>query len=419
MSHHQREVFYTGLNGASLDNRIKSLVSETRFAVNSISTSTPTSRVVIVGGGIIGCATAYYLTRAGVSDVVVVERDHVASGASGYSAGILTPYSGSNDPGLLALSAASLALHADLAEVLPDITGIDYGYDLKPYLRCAFGEVGHEDARRFLDGRRSEGLVAEWLSGNEAREACDWLSDEVEGACLTEIEPTVDSRLLTRSLLDASKAMGVELKLAEVTSISEQGVELSDGSDIGADAVVLAMGPWTNLAGQWLGYEVPVVPQKGELLYMHLPAEEAGDAEQDRPSATMHNMDDGGVILTRRLSRTVLGATKEDGRGYDRDLSRYAWDFILPRVRRLTDRISESDVTNHTACLRPMPADGKPYVGQAPGCENIYIASGHWSEGVHYAPLTGKAIADLIATGSTETDITAVSASRLSGVFEA
>ena len=61
-----------------------------------------TSRVVIVGGGIIGCATAYYLTRAGISDVIVVERDGIASGASGYSAGILTPYSGSNDPGLLA-----------------------------------------------------------------------------------------------------------------------------------------------------------------------------------------------------------------------------------------------------------------------------------------------------------------------------
>ena len=105
---------------------------------------TPTTRVVIVGGGIIGCATAYYLTRTGISDVVIVERDHVASGASGYSAGILTPYSGSNDPGLLALSADSLELHAELTSELPELTGIDYGYDLKPYLRCAFGRSGLE-----------------------------------------------------------------------------------------------------------------------------------------------------------------------------------------------------------------------------------------------------------------------------------
>ena len=373
----------------------------------------PASRVVIVGGGIIGCATAYYLTRAGISEVIIVERDRIASGASGYSAGILTPYSGSNDPGLLALSAASLRLHTELAEALPSETGIDYGYDLKPYLRCAFGEVGHAEARQFLEDRRADGLSAEWLSGSEAREVCDWLTPEVEGACFTEIEPTVDSRLLTHSLLRAAETNGAEATIAEVVGLSDDGVLLADGSQINADATILAMGPWTNEAGNWLGYEVPVVPQKGELLYMHLPAEEAKGVEQNRPPATMHNMDEGGVILTRRLSRTVLGATKEDGKGYDREPSRYAWEFILPKVQRLTNRITSESVTHHTACLRPMPADGKPYVGKAPGYENVYITSGHWSEGVHYAPLTAKAISDLIATGTSETDISAISADRL------
>ena len=372
-----------------------------------------TYRVVIVGGGIIGCATAYYLTRAGVSDIVIVERDYIASGASGYSAGILTPYSGSNDPGLLALSAASLELHAELAEELPSSTGIDHGYDLKPYLRCAFGETGHADAQSFLQDRRAEGLSAEWLSGYEAREVCDWLSEEVEAVCLTEIEPTVDSRLLTNSLLNAAQAKGAQVLAAEAKGLSRSGVKLADESRLDADAVVLAMGPWTNEAGRWLGYDVPVMPQKGELLYMHLPADEVGDVDQDRPSATMHNMDEGGVILTRRLSRTVLGATKEDGKGYDREPSRYAWQFILPKVQRLTDRITSDSVTHHTACLRPMPADGKPYVGKAPGHDDVFIASGHWSEGVHYAPLTGKAISDLITSGASETDVSAISADRL------
>ena len=377
------------------------------------SASSLTSRVVIVGGGIIGCATAYYLTRAGISEVKIVERDRIASGASGYSAGILTPYSGSNDPGLLALSSASLRLHAELAEVLPNETGIDYGYDLKPYLRCAFGEVGHAEARQFWEDRRADGLSAEWLSGSEAREVCDWLTPEVEGACFTEIEPTVDSQLLTHALLKAAETNGAEVAIAEVVGLSDDGVLLADGSQIIADASVLAMGPWTNEAGNWLGCEVPVIPQKGELLYMHLPAEEAKGVEQDRPPTTMHNMDEGGVILTRRLSRTVLGATKEDGKGYDREPSRYAWEFILPKVQRLTNRITSESVTHHTACLRPMPADGKPYVGKAPGWNSVYIASGHWSEGVHYAPLTGKAVSELITTGTSETDISAISADRL------
>ena len=149
--------------------------------------------------------TAYYLTRSGVSDVVVVEREGVASGASGYSAGMLTPYSGSNDPGLLALSSASLKLHAELAEELPAVTGIDHGYDMVPYLRCTFEESGYNEARKFMDDRVADGLDAEWLTGDEARSVCDWLSDEVEGACLTSIEPSVDSRLLTQSVLKAAE----------------------------------------------------------------------------------------------------------------------------------------------------------------------------------------------------------------------
>ena len=398
--------------------------------------------------------TAYYLTRAGVSDVVVIEREGVASGASGYSAGMLTPYSGSNDPGLLALSSASLKLHAELAEELPAVTGIDHGYDMVPYLRCTFEESGYNEARQFMDDRVADGLEAEWLTGDEARTVCDWLSDEVAGACLTSIEPSVDSRLLTLSVLRAAEMGGARLVEGEVVGLAPfvgrkgrecsergmpgegvmggndvqrgghppasrsarrvplrfakgEGVTLADGSTIEADVVVLAMGPWSKNASGWLGYEISVEPQKGELLYMY-----TGDGHP-KPLVTMHNMDDGGVIFPRRLSPTILGATKEDGKGYDREPSDYAWEFIIPRVQRLSSRIERSVVSHQTACLRPMPADGKPYVGAAPGWENVYIASGHWSEGVHYGPLTGKSVAELIMDGETSTDISAIDAGRL------
>ena len=300
--------------------------------------------------------TAYYLTRAGGSDVVVIEREGVASGASGYSAGMLTPYSGSNDLGLLALSSASLKLHAELAEGLPAVTGIDHGYDMVPYLRCTFAESGYNEARQFMDDRVADGLEAEWLTGDEARSVCDWLSDEVEGACLTSIEPSVDSRLLTQSVLKAAEMDGARLVDGEVVGMNK-GVVLADGSAIEADAVVLAMGPWSKEASGWLGYEIPVEPQKGELLYIYT----GGD--HPKPPVTMHNMDDGGVIFPRRLSPTILGATKEDGKGYDREPSDYAWKFIIPRVQRLSPGIDRSVVSHQTACLRPMPADGKPYVG--------------------------------------------------------
>ena len=185
------------------------------------------------------------------------------------------------------------------------------------------------------------------------------------------------------------------------------------------------MGPWSKSASGWLGYEIPVEPQKGELLYMYTgestpcvslrsprPPRFAKGTGYGKPPVTMHNMDDGGVIFPRRLSPTILGATKEDGKGYDREPSGYAWEFIIPRVQRLSPRIDRSVVSHQTACLRPMPADGKPYVGAAPGWENVYIASGHWSEGAHYGPLTGKSIAELITDGETSTDISAIDVGR-------
>lgn len=379
-------------------------------------TARRTSRVVIIGGGIIGCATAYYLSRTGSCEIILIESDHIAAGASGYSAGILTPYSGSNDPDLLALSPAALALHAELAESLPAETGIDHGYDLRPFLRCAFGEDGLRNTRSFMDARVEEGHSAQWLSGDEAREVCDWISDEVVAACLTSIEPTVDSRLLTQSLFAAaSKTPSFEFVNIEFNAIatsasgSVMSVHTDDFRQIEADAYVFALGPWSRDAAHMMLYDLPVMPQKGQLLHIDI------DGESDtgmRPPVAMQNMDDGGVVVPRRVSSTVLGATREDAE-YDREPSRFAYEYVIPRVHRLCPRIDASHVTRQTACLRPMPGDGKPYVGLVPGRDNAYLAAGHWSEGIHYGPLTGKWLADTIIDGGSDIDFSALSTDRL------
>lgn len=369
-------------------------------------------RVAIIGAGVIGCATAYYLTRTRSCEITVVEAEGVGSGASGYSAGILTPYSGSNDAGLLALSPRALELHAELAESLPELTGIDHGYDLRPFLRCAFGDGGLANAQSFMSDRRSDGVDADWLDGEETRKLCDWIDDDVIGSCVTEIEPTVDSALLTRSLLKASGQF--DMVKARVVGIgaSKDGlvasVSLSDGSQLGADAFVFAIGPWSASVGDWLGFDLPVVPQKGQLLHIDHD-ESTADAQ---PPVSMQNMDDGGVIVPRRVSSTVLGATRES-HGFDRTPTDFAYEYILPRVSRISSRIASDAVSRQTSCLRPMPADGKPYVGLAPGWDNAYVAAGHWSEGVHFGPLTGKIISDLVTDGVCDVDVTAISTDRL------
>ncbi len=371
--------------------------------------------VVIVGGGVIGCATALYLSRRGVR-MSVVEMNGVASGASGKAAGILTPYSGSCDPGLLALSPATLDLHAELAVSLPEITGIDHGYDERPHLRVA---IDYEDISALTDWqskRKAEGFEAQWLEPAEAKSLTDWLTADIVAAIECDFEPTVDANAFTTSVWAAAREGGAHLVQGRVVGLLEEnkgraaGVKLDDGSVLRAGHVVIASGPWAGEAGEWIGHPVPVRPQKGQLLYL-------APAKEGESPVSFGAMVKGGVVLPKRLTGTIVGATREEA-GFDTTPTRDARDEILATAARLTNRIDPSDVVEHTACLRPIPQDGVPLVGAAPGWERVYLAAGHWSEGIHFAPVTGKWIADMIVDGESEYDFTALDPARFAGAAQ-
>ena len=369
--------------------------------------------VVIVGGGVIGCATALYLSQRGVR-VSVVEMKGVASGASGKAAGILTPYSGSCDPGLLALSPATLGLHAELAVSLPEITGIDHGYDERPHLRIAIEDEDVPVLADWQSKRREEGFEARWLELAEAKSLTDWLTADFAAAIECDFEPTVDANAFTTSLWAAAREGGARLVQGRVVGLAGEkegravGVKLGDGSVVSAEHVVLASGPWAGEAGEWLGFHVPVRPQKGQLLYLSA-------AKDGESPVSFGAMVKGGVVLPKRLTGTIVGATREEA-GFDVTPTSEARDEILAVAARLTNRIHPSDVVEHTACLRPIPADGVPLVGAAPGWARVYLATGHWSEGIHFAPVTGKWIADMIIDGESEYDFTALDPARFATV---
>ena len=365
--------------------------------------------VVIVGGGVIGCATALYLARRGVS-ASVVEMNGVATGASGKAAGILTPYSGSCDPGLLSLSPATLDLHAELADSLPEVTGIDHGYDKRPHLRIALDEEDVAALEDWRSKRRAEGFEARWLGPAEAKSLTDWLTADIFAAIECDFEPTVDAHAFTTSVWAAAEIGGARLVQGRVTGLLAEngrraaGVKLDDGSVIRAGHVVIASGPWAGEAGAWLGCRVPVRPQKGQLLYL-------APAKDGETPVSIGAITKGGVVLPKRLTGTIVGSTREEA-GFDVTPTREARDEILAVAARLTDRVDVSDIVNHTACLRPMPEDGVPIVGAAPGWEGVYLATGHWSEGIHFGPVTGKWIADMIVDGESEYDVTALDPAR-------
>ena len=192
-------------------------------------------RVVICGGGVIGACAAYFLSRRGI-DVTVVERTEVAAAASGKAGGFLALDWCVGTP-LDALARRSFLLHAEL----PNVVAGDWGY--RRMTAYSGFVVPERDARRHAPAKLT------------------WLSDGVIIASrlgTTDTTAIVHPRAFTAAMMSAAQGHGAELRHGRVTGIvrradgsAVRGVEV-DGSVIESDAVVVAMGPWSQMAAEWM-----------------------------------------------------------------------------------------------------------------------------------------------------------------------
>ena len=213
------------------------------------------SDVVIVGGGVIGCALAYELAGRGVG-VTVLERDALGAHASTVAAGMLAPLSESARPGPLAdLGMRSLALYQTLAPALKDETGVDSELLPSGTLRVALAEPEEIELRRVARWQReqgaSTGLSVEWLDAASAREREPALAPSIIGALWSSDEQQVNPKRLLAALAQAAARRGVHFlegtpALGFVTANGRVcGVRTSSGN-IEAGTVVLAAGPWSG-----------------------------------------------------------------------------------------------------------------------------------------------------------------------------
>ena len=201
-------------------------------------------RIVVVGGGIVGCATAYFAARDGVR-VTLVEREHVAFGASGRNPGFVWLHC--RNPGIaLELSLAGRRLYPELVEELPDDFGFRASGGLIYFTTPEQGEVFGE----FVAARRRDGLEVELVDGAEVRRLVPPIRDDVLGGSFCPLDAQIDTPRFVRALAAGARAHGAEIREGvEVTALRRDGerivgVETSDGA-IDAETVVVAAGAWT------------------------------------------------------------------------------------------------------------------------------------------------------------------------------
>jgi len=345
---------------------------------------TPT-HVVICGAGVIGAAIAYYLTQRGVA-ATLIERCGVACAASGKAGGFLALDWCDGSP-LGPLARHSFALHAELAQT----HGHAYGYRRMTTLAVVAGEQD-------LDlGPRQTPRELAWLDGQCA-------PYRLLGTPMTTAQ--VHPEKFTKTLLQAAIERGAQVQIGCVDGLEVQAGQVRgvyvDGMLQTADAVVIAMGPWSGVAAQWLPLP-PVTGLKGHSITlrpgMTIPAQalfvDYVTATGERLEPEVYPRPDGEVYLCALSDTTALPESPE---------------LVTPRpdageilqhiAAALSSSLAAVQPQRIQACYRPVTEDGLPLLGKVPGVNGAYIATGHSCWGILNAPASGLAMAELIVDGA-------------------
>jgi glycine/D-amino acid oxidase-like deaminating enzyme len=355
-------------------------------------------RVLIVGAGVIGTSIAYHLAARGAG-VVVLERNSVACAASGKSGGFLALDWCDGTP-LMALARRSFALHAELARSLEG----DWGYRR---MTTYAGDVRQSSAPTL-------GAEAGWISPNVA------IAGQIGSTATTaQVHPAA----FTISMMRAAEARGAELLLGKAEGLLRRdgnvvGV-LFNGKALEADAVVIAMGPWSILAAEWLKLP-PVFGLKGHSLIFQTGATippEALFLEYAEPGGFMLSPE----VFPRADGTTyVCGISSESSLPIDPGLvapDDGAIDRLKALCARMSPVLAKAPVLASQACFRPVTADGLPLIGAVPGIKGAYMATGHSVWGILNAPATGEAMAELMLDGAARsTDLSPFDPARLAAL---
>jgi len=339
--------------------------------------------VVVCGAGVIGASVAYFLTRRGIA-VTVVERSGVAGAASGKSGGFLALDWCDGSP-LGPLARASFTLHAELAREL----ATDYGYRRVDTFMLAARERGTPSG-----GHRV--AAPSWLDGAGVVTATLGSTDTT-----AQVQPA----RFTSALLDAARARGGVLRMGLVESLIQhagavRGVAVG-GESIEADAVVLAMGPWTGrLSGKLplpaihglKGYSVTLVGADvpAHALFVDY---RAADGRAFEPE--IFPRPDGDVYVCGMADPAPLPDSPEAV-----EVCEAACDTLARAASRVSTALAAARIARRQACYRPVTDDGLPLIGRVPGVAGAYVATGHGPWGILNAPATGRALAELIADGA-------------------
>ncbi|HXG12254.1 MAG TPA: glycine oxidase ThiO [Gemmataceae bacterium] len=340
--------------------------------------------VLIIGGGVIGLTTAYFLVGDGVG-VQVVDKGDFGQEASWAGAGILPPGNlfRARTPidQLRALSADRFpALSAELRER----TGIDNGY-----LRCGGLEVVRQEDEAAVNEWRSEGIAFELLPEKELRRLEPALAPGLRAYHLPDMAQLRNPRHL-KALLAGCESLGVRLRPGCLVQGFERRGDRIIAARVGdetieAEQFLVTAGAWTDALLERVGWRPGVRPVRGQIALLNT----------GRPLFRRILLDGARYLVPRPDGRVLVGSTEEDV-GFDKRTTAGAIADLLGLAGALVPRLADAHLERCWAGLRPGSPDGLPFLGPVPGISNLFVAAGHFRAGIQLSPATGLVMKELL-----------------------
>lgn len=349
-------------------------------------------RVLVVGGGIIGCATAYELAKAGAG-VVLFERSTPGAEASSAAAGLLALHGEPAQSELARLKLASWRLYPDVVRELRELTGIDVEHvthgTLYPLAR---GEAAPAPPADGPD------LGIEVLEGKDLHGLEPALSPRIERAVFLRDDHWLNNQRLVIAYAQAAARVGVEIRPGSNVSrvLVEAGraraVE-ADGERVSGDAVLLAAGAWTSELTAPLGVGLTIEPRRGQML-----------ALAHTPPVLTYCVDGEVYLVPRPSGELLIGATVERA-GFQRAVTAEGIQSLLQRALELVPSLAGLPIARTWCGFRPWAPDGLPVLGPWPGIEGLWLATGHFRNGILLAPITARLMTDWLTTGKPSVEV--------------
>lgn len=368
------------------------------------------AQVVIIGGGIIGCSTAYHLTKMGWSDVVIVEKGELTSGSTWHAAGLVGQLRAERN------ITRMLQYSVKLYEQLEEETGQATGWKKSGCLHLASTRERMFELKKGATTARSFGLEMNIITPQEAYELCPIITvDDVIGAAFMPTDGQADPSGITQALAKGARSRGATIyEHTTVTGFEFDKKRVSavktDKGDIQCDVVVNCCGMWGYQVGKMLGVNVPLVPFQHQFLVTNtiegIPS--SLPTIRDKDNLIYYKDEVGGLVMGGYERNGIPWATEGVDNGFISQLLEPDFDHFQclsdPAMKR-TPCLESAEISRLINGPEAFTPDGDPIMGPAPELENCFVAAGFNAFGIASGGGAGKMMAEWIIEGEPSLDI--------------